>query len=347
MNKVVVEELASAERPDAQAVRVEHVGSLVKPDSLKQAYCSYVQGTLSGEALQAALDLAVGQVVREQEARGLPLVTDGEYRRSGLDPDEAAGSVATSALAEFQFVHSLTNRLVKIAVPSPVGVFRGAQRPHERSHGSPEDNLSATVAAERRRIGVLVDAGCEYVQIDLPANCRLDTTEWVARLRGFGQDPLALLVWSIWANNEVVADIAGRATTALHICGGNEPAGQDSVKHDDHMAERFFGSLCHDRLLVDCQARLDYHWLRYVPTDKTVVLGLVSTRPAVAETVDDITRRVEQASRYHPVDRLAIGPTCGFSASPDHGAITVDQQWRKLETLLRGAEKIWGSAVSG
>jgi 5-methyltetrahydropteroyltriglutamate--homocysteine methyltransferase len=113
------------------------------------------------------------------------------------------------------------------------------------------------------------------------------------------------------------------------------------------MAERFFGSLCHDRLLVDCQTRLDYQWLRYVPTDKTVVLGLVSTRPGPSETVDDITRRVEQASRYLPVDRLAIGPTCGFSATPDHETITVDQQWSKLETLLRAADKIWGSAVSG
>jgi 5-methyltetrahydropteroyltriglutamate--homocysteine methyltransferase len=345
----VTDQLTDASRFNVRGVRVEQVGSLVKPPSLTSAFRSYARGELSGSALEAALRAAVRSVVSEQERRGLPLVTDGEFGRWVPGTGEAAGPVRPSPVAEYLFVRALTPRPIKISVPSPDYVVHGGPQGREPSPGIAGEDLNPTVADTRRQIDALVDAGCRYVQVDLPSDSWLGSRHQLARIRGFGHDPLALLAWSTWASNDVVAGVSHRATTALHLCGADQLNRPGSALHDDRLSHRFFGGLSHHRLLVDCQRGLDFRWLRFVPTDKTVVLGLVSTRPGTDDTVDDVVRSVERACRYRAVEQLAIGPECGFSnasSASSHETVSVDDQWRKLETLLAAAGKIWGAAVT-
>ena len=345
-------ERASSERtwPGGPVVRVEHVGSLLKPPSLVQAQRRYRRGDLSDGELGDEADAAVAAVVAEQEARGLPLLTDGELRRApaGAGAGGEGAGWGGSPLDEYAFASKLTSRPLKVAVPAPDRLARGVLSSPDSAHLSLDEALARTVATERRSIDSLVAAGCGHVQVDSPSDSPLDRAPRVALLRGFGRDPLALLAWSIWANNEVVAGVGVRATTALHICFGRDAAsGGPWLGLDDPVAERLFADLRHDRLLIDCAGRPGYQWLRFVPPAMTVVLGLVSTRPGTTETVDDLTRQVEEASRFLPVDRLAIGPRCGFSTHFDTETAAADEQWRKLDTLLLTAERVWGGSVTG
>lgn len=348
INKVEAEQAAGDERT---TVRVEHVGSLLKPPSLQDAYRGYVAGGVVLDVLRAEQDAAVASVLVEQEARGIPLLTDGELRRAVGAPPGNPGPPESPALDEYRFARSLTARPLKVAVAAPDRLARDFQPSPQFPHLDLGEALARTVAAERSSIGELVGAGCQHIQLDSLSYSPLSSAHEMARLRGFGHDPMALLAWSIWANNEVVADAVGRVTTALHICAGNYRASghpgsdQQGVKLEDPLAEELFGHLRHDRFLVDCGSQTGYQWLRFVPPDKTVVLGLVSTRPGTFETVDSLTGSVEEASRFLPIEQLAIGPRCGFAVPDGVEAVTADEQWRKLDTLLRAAQRIWGSAI--
>jgi len=302
----------------------------------------------------------VAEVVAEEEARGLPLLSDGEFRRRGPRPGDLGtgpdtspeldtpSDPDTSPVDEYDFASRLTHRPVKVAIPAPDRVTRAAFSSPEPTHSSLEAALTRTVSDERRCIDELVDAGCRYVQIDSPFHSPFDTARQMALLRGFGTDPLAVVAWSIWASNEVVAGVGSRATTALHICFSRRttPGGTPAVTPDDPTVERLFADLRHDRLLVDCERGHGFAWLQAVPPGKTVVLGLVPTRPGTTETVDDLLRRIDEASRYLPIEQLAIGPRCGFSAPFETGTVDAAMQWRKLDVCLRTADRVWGAAVT-
>ena len=112
----------------------------------------------------------------------------------------------------------------------------------------------------------------------------------------------------------------------------------------DAIAERLFGGLRFDRLLLeyDTERAGTFEPLRFVPKDTMVVLGLITTKTGKVEDVDGLVRRIEEASRFVPIDQIALSPQCGFASGIGGNVLTEDEQWRKLDVMLETARKVWG-----
>lgn len=256
-------------------------------------------------------------------------------------------------LEEYRFAASLAERPVKVAVVSP---DRISQRfAYERStaiYAGQDEFLADVVAIEREIVGGLADASCRYVQIDAPGYTSYIDPRSLQQMRDRGEDPDENMERSMRADNAVIAGFPN-LTFGIHLCRGN-PRGRDSKTGQvvprwhregfyDAIAERLFTGLDHQRFLLeyDSERAGGFEPLRFVPKGKIVVLGLVTTKSAKLETVDDLKRRIDEATRYIPLDQLALSPQCGFGGM---FSVVLDQddQWRKLERIMETVEQVWG-----
>jgi 5-methyltetrahydropteroyltriglutamate--homocysteine methyltransferase len=156
-------------------------------------------------------------------------------------------------------------------------------------------------------------------------------------------DPAAGLTRAIAADNAVIAGFPD-TTFGLHICRGNGGSAWHRQGFYDDIAEEVFGELKYSRLLLeyDTERAGGFEPLRFVPKGRVAVLGLISTKSAEVESEDDVVRRVDEASKFLPLDQLAISPQCGFASGLAGNPLTRDAQWRKLELMHRVAERVWG-----
>jgi 5-methyltetrahydropteroyltriglutamate--homocysteine methyltransferase len=197
----------------------------------------------------------------------------------------------------------------------------------------------------------LVQAGCKYIQIDAPGYTAYVDKISLERMRSRGEDPERNFQRSIDADNAIIEGFAG-VTFGIHICRGNArtvnpktgklvPQWHREGSYDT-IAEKLFNSLKHQRLLLeyDSERAGSFEPLRFVPKDKIAVLGLVSTKNSDMETVDDLKRRIDQASKYLPLDQLALSPQCGFGGL-DSKVLSEDEMWRKLDTIVETARQVW------
>ena len=371
-----------------ETMRVDHVGSLLRPESLKQAFRDHALGKLNAAALRAAQDGAIREVVSRQETLGLPVVTDGEFRRlnwqvsfsevSGWDlwsgswkkllsnpGDKAAHETplqkgddavlsfrvpATAKLAlvrnfpldEFNFLKG--NAKVKITLMGPDRVAQMCDIEGSKPHYAGADAfLADVVAIQRRMVGELVDAGCGYVQIDEPSYTGYVDPATLERMQARGEDPMKRLERAIAADNAVIEKYRDKATFGLHICRGNRASMWHREGKYDPIAERLFGGLKFDRLLLeyDTERAGGFEPLRYVPKGVTVVLGLITTKKGNIEEKDFLIKRINEAARFLPLDQLALSPQCGFASGIGGNLLTEGEQWRKLETMMETARKVW------
>lgn len=374
--------------------RTDHVGSFLRPETLKAAFLAHAKGRKTREELRAAQDDAIRALVAEQTAHGIAAVTDGEYRRlnwqvsfsevTGWDlwpstwasfvkapdnvmPGETPGqkggdavvsfrTPATAKLAlaenfplgELEFLKSVAKGPAKITLMGPDRVCQMCDIPASRSvYADADAFLADVVAVQRRMIDELIDAGCDYIQLDEPSYTGYVDPPTLARMSAEGQDPLAALRRAIDADNAAIAGVAGRATTGLHICRGNRASMWHREGGYDPIAEAVFGGLKFDRLLLeyDTSRAGGFEPLRYVPRGShgpIVVLGLVTTKHGAVETVDELRRRIDDAARFLPLDQLAISPQCGFASGIGGNMLTMDEQWRKIDALVETARRVWG-----
>ncbi len=376
-------------RANLSRMRVDHVGSLLRPEDLKQMFRRYAEEKASGEELRRAQDEAIRDVVAKQEAHGLPVVTDGEYRRlnwqvsfsevEGWDlsarswegllryPDQwrpgekpltrgedavvAFRTPATARLRlirnhpleEYQYTRLIASRSVKVTLMGPDRVCQMLDAEASRSIYPDADRfLADVVAVQRRMVGELVQAGCDYVQIDEPSYTGYVDPPTLERMRARGEDPPRNLERAIDADNEVIAGFSG-VIVGLHICRGNRASMWHREGTYDAIAERLLGGLNYDRLLLeyDTARAGSFEPLRFVPRGKIVVLGLITTKTGRVETVDELKRRLDEASRHLPTEQLALSPQCGFASGIGGNLLTEDEQWRKLDVMLETARQIW------
>jgi 5-methyltetrahydropteroyltriglutamate--homocysteine methyltransferase len=392
----------SSSTEDLKLLRADHIGSLVRPAKLKEAFARYDRRRLSNEELREAQDEAIREVIAGQEAHGLPAVTDGEFRRhsfqesfseavSGFDVpkdigvyyeqrqvnqnpleraeqnfDEKGPAIITRRpaverlkllrnipLEEFRFAQNVAKRPVKVTL---IGPDRIAQRfKWEASmsiYKGLDDFVADVVAIERQMIKELVEAGCKYVQIDAPGYTAYVDKLSLDRMRSRGEDPERNFQRSIDADNALIEGFPD-VTFGIHLCRGNartiDPNTGKLVPqwhregHYDAIAEKLFNSLNHHRLLLeyDSERAGGFEPLRLVPKGKTVVLGLVTTKSADLEPLDELKRRIDQAARYLPLEQLALSPQCGFGGI-DSKVMSEDEMWRKLDRIVETAEKVWG-----
>ncbi len=209
-----------------------------------------------------------------------------------------------------------------------------------------ESLVDELVAFLNSEIKAIIDMGVSYVQLD-----SLRYTQWMnerglANMRSQGLDPDAELDQQIAWDNASIEGARGTegVTVGHHICRGNNRSAWAGEGAYDAVAEKLFNSLNVDRFLLeyDDERSGGFEPLRFVPDDKMVVLGIVSSKLAAPETKDDLLRRIEEASKYIPVERLAISPQCGFASTMPGNLLSWDEQQRKLELVAEVAEEVWG-----
>jgi 5-methyltetrahydropteroyltriglutamate--homocysteine methyltransferase len=370
-------------------LRVDNVGSLLRPPEVKEAVLRYASGEITAAQLEAVQNDAIRQVIREQEKHGLPVLVDGEFRRatfmesfaevtgftdfarnlwsvhasrqldrSGSGARVVAPSAATRTRAtaplrlarnrpreEYEFAQALTDRPVKVTLLGPDRLFQTYDGDGSREVYSDHwAFLDAVVAVEREIVAGLIAAGCRYVHMDAPGFTAYVDKPSLERFRQRGLDPAEVLTRTIAAENAVVKDFPG-VTFGLHVCRGNEQSHWHREGHYDAVAEQLFSSLVHQRLLLeyDTERAGSFEPLRFVPPHTTVVVGLVTTKSGQVETVDELRRRLDEVSRYVPLDQVAISPQCGFASSLEGNDLTPDQQWRKFDVLMETAALVWGT----
>lgn len=371
---------------DLARMRVDLVGSLLRPARLKEAFAAFAAGQITGARLHEEQDEAIRDVVAAQHRHGLPVVVDGEFRRSqfmesfadvaGFDrwssltasaqtgrqfggatagrvdaPSSRTLAPATEPLRlrrskpleEYLFTQSLTSRPAKVAVIGPDRIMQVYDAPASRAvYPDPDDFLADVVKVEREIVGGLVSAGCRYIQMDAPGFTAYVDHASREKLAARGWDPGDLMARTMAAENAVIAGFPG-VTFGIHLCRGNERSHWHREGSYDAIAEQLFGGLRHQRLLLeyDSQRAGSFEPLRFVAPDAVVVLGLISTKTGALENPDDLCRRVDEAARYVPLDRLAISPQCGFASSLPGNNLSHDEQWAKLDLMMAVAEKVW------
>jgi 5-methyltetrahydropteroyltriglutamate--homocysteine methyltransferase len=203
--------------------------------------------------------------------------------------------------------------------------------------------LSDLVDFTRREIAELKRLGCAYVQIDAPQYAALldDTIRDGYRQRG--SDPDKMLDACIELDNAIIEGHTDM-TFGIHICRGNHKSMFYASGGYDRIAEQVFTRARFHRFLLeyDDERSGTFEPLRHVPGDRIVVLGLVSSKTPALESRDDLRTRIDAASKFVPLERLALSPQCGFASTDEGNRLTPDDQRRKLELVARTAREVWG-----
>jgi 5-methyltetrahydropteroyltriglutamate--homocysteine methyltransferase len=247
-------------------------------------------------------------------------------------------------LEEYRFVSGVAKKPVKVSL---IGPDRISQRfDYQAStavYRDMDDFLADVVAIEVAIVKSLIDAGCRYVHIDAPGFTAYVDAPSVAQMRARGEDPMANFARSLRAEVAVVAGFPA-VTFGIHLCRGNQRSMWHREGSYDAIAERLFSELPHDRFLLeyDSPRAGSFEALRFVPKGKLVVLGLISTKVPNLERVDDLKRRIDEATKHLPLDQLAISPQCGFASDVVGNLLSPDDQKRKLELVVETARQVWG-----
>jgi 5-methyltetrahydropteroyltriglutamate--homocysteine methyltransferase len=357
--------------------RADHVGSLLRPQALKDAFRDIRNGAIGKDQYTEILERSIREAVALQEDAGLQSITDGEFRRGswflgfvdaveGLTTRDAAFEfhggdqakfqsayveaklrrVRGIATDEFAFLRTVTKRTPKVTLPAPslVHLLRGDATVSREAYPDMDEFWADLVAVYKEEIADLAHLGCTYVQLDEVPCAMLCDPAVRASLATAGTDPQSLLDAYIAAANAVVAARPAGMTIAMHLCRGNYKGQWMAEGGYEPVAEKLFNCIAVDALFLeyDTERAGGFEPLRFMPSNKTVVLGLVSTKTPDLEPVDGLMRRIEEASRYVPLERLCISPQCGFASSVGGNPVSVDDERRKLARVVEVAQKVWG-----
>ena len=362
--------------------RADHVGSLLRPESLRQAFRAHAEGRIDKAAFIKAQDDAIREVVDLQESIGLQSITDGEFRRAsywshfadGIDGlgvaaarfdfhDETghamnflaphtvgklrrAGSLSG---AEFDFLRTATERTAKITMPSPPTLHFWDRQDSVRAAGYADDDAFFTDVAQifQDEITDLAGRGATYIQIDDVPLAMLCDESVRARLDAAGEDPDAVLTRYIELFNACLTTVPDTMTVALHVCRGNFKGHWLSEGGYGRVARRMFNEIDVDSYFLefDSPRAGDFSPLADVPKHKSVVLGIVSTKTATLESAQGVKRRIDEAARMLPLEQLALSPQCGFASAVSGNPITANDQIHKLRLVVEIANDVWGHST--
>ncbi len=362
--------------------RSEVVGSLLRPDDLKEAMARAARGEINDDQLRATQDRAALEAIALQEACGLDVITDGEVRRAfwfdplteslaGYNPEVPAPVPFTASdgraaepppklpavtgplglrrnlpLEEFEFLRANSRTPVKSTLPG-MTYASVLWVPGHSDTAYPDRDAYMAEALElmTRVVSQVVDAGATYVQLDSPRYTHLVSEEGRANLRRVGLDTATWLARMIEMDNALMRPFPD-VTFAVHLCRGNHRSMWSVEGGYDAVAEQLFNDLACDRILAeyDSPRAGSFEPLRFVPRDKVVVLGLVTTKEPQLEDPEALKRRIDEASAFVPLDRLALSPQCGFASTLPGNLVTADDQRAKLRLVADVARDVWGSS---
>ena len=361
--------------------RADHVGSFLRPQRLLEARDRSAKGEIGPEQLREVEDDAIAEIVRFQEDVGLRSVTDGEFRRTYFHIDflEQLGGVKTQPpmlvkradgseelappvmrvvdkvrhvkdiqKADFAYLRSQVSagHTPKVTIPSPTMLhFRGGRAGISREHYPDLEPFYQDVAdAYGDELRSLAAAGCTYVQMDDTNLAYLCDDKMREAARSRGDDPDELPHRYAGFINRLVAQKPAGMTLAVHLCRGNFKSTWAAQGGYEPVAEALLSEMGVDAYFLEYDdARSgDFKPLRHLPKGKTVVLGLVTTKLGQLESKDDLKRRIDEASKYVPLEQLCLSPQCGFSSTVHGNAIAVEAQRAKLRLVIEVADEVWG-----
>ena len=357
--------------------RADHVGSLLRPPVLRQAFKDYFAKRIDDAHFAQIQDQCIRDVVKLQEDVGLKVVTDGEFRRGSywsrfveriggfvikpavfkfrddhghevaFTAPYAAGKltrVQPLALDEFSFLRDFTKATPKITLPSPstMHFYRCTDFADKSAYSSVEAFFADLGRIFREEIAQLAKAGCRYIQLDEVAIALLCDPAIRKKAEDAGQKPDHLVDLYIESLNDAVAGAPAGVTFGVHMCRGNFKGHYLGAGGYESVAERFFSrtKVNHFLLEYDTERAGDFKPLRFVK-DKGVVLGLVSSKTPVLEGIDVLKRRVGEATQYIDLDRLAVSPQCGFASTVAGNPVTEADERAKLKLVVDAANAIW------
>ena len=360
--------------------RADHVGSLLRPQELREARAKRERGEIRAEQLKAIEDRAIKDVIAKEEAIGLKGVTDGEYRRefwhidflAGLDGVESyvadhgikfqggetkpkalhvTGKIGFSGhpmIEHFKFLKEHTKNTPKMTIPSPsVLHFRGGRKAVPESIYRTMDEFYRDLgAAYRKAVRAFSDAGCRYLQIDETNLAYLCDPEQRQMLRDRGDDPDKLPLVYAEMINTAISDRPADMIITMHLCRGNFRSLWIAQGGYEPVAEILFNKINANGYFMeyDTERAGGFEPLRFVPPNKTVVLGLVTSKTGTLETRDHLKRRLDDASKYVDLEQLCLSPQCGFASTEEGNVLAEGEQWAKLSLIVEIANEVWGKS---
>jgi 5-methyltetrahydropteroyltriglutamate--homocysteine methyltransferase len=350
---------------------------LLRPAYLKAARERHEANQMSNSEFKSLEDRAVDEAVELQKSAGLEMLTDGEMRRyaffghlvdavEGFDKlggwaipfrndkgDEMVmpRPVVVSKLRrkrplcaeEFTYLRARTDHPSKTTMVSAQQA--AAYYDNTKSTGAYptiDAYLADLVDILRDEVGELIRLGCTYIQIDAPQYAALLDPQLRDGYRKRGSDPDRLLDLSTEMDNAIIGEHPG-VIFGLHLCRGNNQS-RFYASGDYGPITRVFQRTKFNRFLLeyDDERSGGFEPLRQVPEDRTVVLGLVSSKKRALENKDELKQRIDQASKFIPLERLALSPQCGFASTIEGNLVTVADQEAKLRLVAETAKEVWG-----
>jgi len=365
--------------------RADHVGSLLRAEAVKQARKRYFEDkAITREELEQAEDAAIRDAVKLQQEAGLPVVTDGETRRAfwhfdfmgaldGMEIVHGEANVKFAGVAlstrpiitgkldfpadhpmldHFRFLASVAGVTPKISIPGPSCVhFRTRSEdiaPAE--YRQDEEKLFSDITETyRKAVKAFYDAGCRYLQMDDIFFAYLCDPRQRAERKAQGQDPDFLIDRYARMMHDAIADRPDDMVIGMHMCRGNFKSTHAAEGAYDPAADAIFNKTGVDIYFMeyDTERAGGLEPLRLLPKGKKRVLpGFITTKTGELEKLDELKRKFDEASRYADIDQLGIAPQCGFASTEEGNTITVDDQRRKLDLVVKTAEAIWGGVAA-
>ncbi len=361
--------------------RADHVGSLLRPIALREARTARAAGTLDAAGLRAVEDRCIEAAIAKQEAIGLRAATDGEYRRAYWHYDfvsrlEGAELYVPETKVEFkggvQLGHKLRvngriawkdpvfvddyrfvaghtrTAIAKQTIPAPsVLHFRGGRDSIDPAiYPTLEPFFADLAEAYRGAVQSFAAAGCRYLQLDEVNIAYLCDPEQIAGLKQRGDYVEGLLDIYAGMINRAIDGRPADMAVSMHLCRGNFRSTFVAKGGYEPVAEVLFNQINVDAYFMewDSDRAGGFEPLRFVPRgNKLVVLGLVTSKTGALESKDELKRRLDEASKYLPLEQLALSPQCGFASTEEGNLLTEDEQWRKLELCVEVAREVWGA----
>jgi 5-methyltetrahydropteroyltriglutamate--homocysteine methyltransferase len=374
--------MADAPKPP---FRADHVGSLLRPRALHQARAKVQKGEITADELRGLEDTAIRDAVALQESCGLQAITDGEFRRGhylvdfltgfdGIVPTNTSYALAFKGehgesgetrsmltvtgkvrrtkpvmVDAFKFLKSVTTRTPKLCLPSPTWIhMRGGRKTvSEAAYPDIAEFWDDVIRAFHEEIADLAAAGCTYLQLDEISFAFLCDAAIRERIRADGLDPDTETRNYTRVVNAIAAGAPPSMTVTVHTCRGNFQSMWMAEGGYERVASIVFDQPDVDGYFLeyDSERSGGFEPLQYIPKDKKVVLGLVSSKKPDIESKDVLKRRIEEAAKFFPLEQMGLSPQCGFASTHHGNKITEDVERRKLALIVETAAEVWGSAV--
>jgi 5-methyltetrahydropteroyltriglutamate--homocysteine methyltransferase len=362
--------------------RADHVGSILRSGAIKDARAKHEKGEIGAADLKAVEDREIEKIVKKQEEIGLQLATDGEYRRSwwhldffwGLTGCEKikldhgikfrgvetrpegyriVGKLDFPAnhpmLDHFRFLKAHTKVTPKMCIPAPpVMHFRMPKGGIPKSVYPDIDGFFHDLAqAYKKAVTAFYDAGCRYLQFDDTVWSYLCSADEMKAARD--RMPMADNLPQIYQNmiNTALEAKPADMTVTTHVCRGNFRSTWVAEGGYEPVAERLLGAVNFDGYFLeyDSERAGGFEPLRFLPKGKKcVVLGLVTSKSGTLEKKDDVKRRIEEATKFAPLDQFCLSPQCGFASTEEGNILAEEEQWAKFRMIVELSKEVWGTA---